>query len=92
VVPAGEQLGHNRQEIFAYDLNGNLASLTDRRGKVTTLQYDGLNRNTFAGYGTTVGPAYESTISYSYDGGNRLQRKSAQHANYAERPFTHLRV
>jgi RHS repeat-associated protein len=62
----------SRQESFSYDLNGNLSSFTDRRGKVTTLQYDGLNRNAFVGYGTTAGPVYESTTSYSYDGGNRL--------------------
>ena len=62
----------SRQETFSYDLNGNLTSFTDRRGKISSLQYDGLNRATFIGYGTTAGPAYESTTSYSYDGGNRL--------------------
>lgn len=61
-----------RQETSSYDLNGNLVRFTDRRGKVTILQYDGLDRNTFIGYGTTAGPVYESTTSYSYDGGNRL--------------------
>ena len=61
-----------RQESYAYDANGNLTTATDRRGKVTTIQYDGLNRRTFVGYGTTAGPSYESTISYAYDSGNRL--------------------
>src|SRR5882762_46232 len=63
-----------RQESLSYDLNGNLVSGTDRRNKVTTFQYDSLNRRKFAGYGTVAGtpPTYESTVSYSYDGGNRL--------------------
>jgi RHS repeat-associated protein len=39
---------------------------------VTTFTYDGLNRRTFAGFGTRAGPTYESTIGYSYDAGNRL--------------------
>jgi len=52
-----------RQESLAYDLNGNLVSGTDRRNKVTTFQYDSLNRRKFAGYGTVAGtpPTYEST-------------------------------
>jgi RHS repeat-associated protein len=61
-----------RQESFTYDLNGNLQTATDRRSKVTTYQYDALNRRSFVGYGTTLGPVYESTTTYSYDGGNRL--------------------
>ncbi len=39
---------------------------------MTTLSYDGLNRRTFAGFGTLAGPTYESTVSYTYDAGNRL--------------------
>ena len=61
-----------RQETYVVDQLGNLTSFTDRRGKVTTFQYDGINRRTFAGYGTLPGPTYESTINYTYDGGNRL--------------------
>jgi len=61
-----------RQESFTYDLNGNPQSVTDRRNKVTTFQYDGLNRLNFVGYGTTPGPTYESTTTDTYDGGNRL--------------------
>jgi RHS repeat-associated protein len=47
---------------------------TDRRGKVATFQYDGINRRIFAGYGTLPGPTYESTVNYTYDGGNRLSK------------------
>jgi YD repeat-containing protein len=61
-----------RLESYSYDPNGNVTTFTDRRGKVTTLQYDGLDRLKFAGYGTIAGPAYESTVGYSYDGGDRL--------------------
>jgi RHS repeat-associated protein len=47
---------------------------TDRRGKITTYAYDSLNRRTFAGFGTAVGTpnTYDSSITYTYDGGNRL--------------------
>ncbi len=62
-----------RQETYVFDQLGNLTSFTDRRGKVTTYQYDGINRPTFAGYGTLPGPTYESTVNYTYDGGNRLK-------------------
>jgi RHS repeat-associated protein len=61
-----------RQESYVFDQLGNLTSFTDRRGKVTTYQYDGINRRKFVGYGTLAGPTYESTVTYSYDGGNRL--------------------
>ena len=63
-----------RQETYVLDQLGNLTSCTDRRGKVTTYQYDGISRRSFAGYGTLPGPTYESTITYTYDGGNRLSK------------------
>jgi RHS repeat-associated protein len=63
-----------RQESYVFDQLGNLTSFTDRRGKVATYQYDGINRRTFAGYGTLPGPTYESTVNYTYDGGNRLSK------------------
>jgi RHS repeat-associated protein len=64
-----------RQAAFAYDPNGNLISATDRNGQVTTFGYDGLNRRTFVGFGTQVSggnATYQSTITYTYDAGNRL--------------------
>ena len=61
-----------RQESFSYDLNGNLTSWTDRKNQVTTYTYDPLDRKTFVGFGTTgIPPSYQSTISYTYDAGNR---------------------
>jgi RHS repeat-associated protein len=60
------------QENHQYDGNGNVTQFTDRRNKIATFSYDGLNRKTFAGYGTTAGPAYESSVTYTYDSGNRL--------------------
>lgn len=60
-------------ETYQYDGNGNLTQFSDRRGKITTLQYDALNRRTFAGFGTS-GNSYESTIAYTYDAGNRLTK------------------
>jgi RHS repeat-associated protein len=66
-----------RMESYQYDAAGNLTKVTDRKGQVTTFAYDGLNRNTFVGFGTRVRgqtTAYESTITYTYDAGNRLTR------------------
>ena len=60
------------QESYQYDGVGNLTQFTDRRGKVATYGYDALSRRIFAGYGTTAGPAYESTMSNTFDLGNRL--------------------
>jgi len=60
------------QESYVYDDDGNVTQFTDRRGKVATFTYDGLNRRTFAGYGMTSGPTYESTVTSTYDAGNRL--------------------
>jgi len=56
---------------LGFDLNGNVTQFTDRRGKLTTLQYDQVNRLTFVGFGTS-GSSYESTITLSYDAANRL--------------------
>jgi RHS repeat-associated protein len=56
-----------------YDGNGNLVQFTDRRGKVAKFSYDGLDRMTFAGFGWTSGTNYESTVTYTLDGGNRLR-------------------
>lgn len=64
-----------RQESYSYDLIGNPASSTDRRGQVTSITYDPLNRAKFVGYNTVVNQgvtSYESTVSYAYDGGNRM--------------------
>jgi RHS repeat-associated protein len=63
-----------RQEGYVIDQLGNLTSFTDRRGKVATYLYDGINRRTFAGYGALPGPTYESTVNYSYDGGDRVTK------------------
>ena len=60
-----------------YDGNGNMTKSTDRRGKVTNYTYDNLNRLTFAGYGAVVqgqNTVYESTVTYTYDAGDRLTR------------------
>ena len=62
-------------EGFSYDVMGNLVSSTDRKGQVTSLSYDPLNRLTLAGYNTVVTggvTSYESTTAYTYDAGNRM--------------------
>jgi RHS repeat-associated protein len=63
-------------ESFDYDGNSNVVKFTDRKGQVTTYQYDGLNRRTFTGFGTTGSggsAAYSSSITYTYDAGNRVK-------------------
>jgi RHS repeat-associated protein len=63
-------------ESFDYDGNSNVVRFTDRKGQVTTYQYDGLNRRTFTGFGTTGSggsATYSSSITYTYDAGNRLK-------------------
>jgi RHS repeat-associated protein len=62
------------QQSYQYDGNDNLTQFTDRRGKITTYSYDSLNRRAFAGFGMQTGPTYESTISYTFDGGDRLTK------------------
>jgi YD repeat-containing protein len=56
-------------DSYSYDLNGNLTQFTDRGGTVTVYQYDGLNRRTYAGFGTNGG-----TITYTWDGADRMTK------------------
>ncbi|HEY0367928.1 MAG TPA: TIGR02269 family lipoprotein, partial [Pyrinomonadaceae bacterium] len=66
-----------RTQSYVYDGNGNMTKYTDRRGKVTNYTYDNLNRLTFAGFGAVVqgqSTVYESTVTYTYDAGDRLTR------------------
>ncbi len=61
-------------ESYQYDSNGNLTCYTDRRGNIDVYQYDGIDRRKLAGFGATScsGGSYTTSITYSYDGGNRL--------------------
>ncbi len=64
-----------RSESYSYDQMGNLVSSTDRKGQVTSLTYDPLNRPTLVGFNTVVNggvTSYESTIGYTYDAGDRM--------------------
>jgi RHS repeat-associated protein len=63
----------SRQESFTYDVNGNLVTWTDRKGQITSYTYDALDRPSVVGFGTTgTPPTYASTITTTYDGGDRL--------------------
>jgi RHS repeat-associated protein len=65
-----------KTETYAYDANGNLLTVTDRKSQVTEFRYDALDRQTFAGFGRTGTPpnySFQSTIGYTYDAGNRLR-------------------
>jgi RHS repeat-associated protein len=62
----------SRQESFAFDLNGQLTTRTDRKGQVTSHTYDALGRRTFTGFDTTgTPPTYASTVATTYDAGDR---------------------
>jgi RHS repeat-associated protein len=57
-----------RQEIFGYDIGGNLNSFRDRKNQLTTWSaYDNLNRP------TTVTFQGGATLTYGYDAANRLE-------------------
>jgi RHS repeat-associated protein len=77
-------------QATGYDGIGNLVQKTDRRGKLTTFSYDSLNRLAFAGYGTQPGPSYESTVTYTYDTGDRLTNASDSVAGTVTRVFDGL--
>jgi YD repeat-containing protein len=58
-------------------LNGNLATKTDRRGLVTSLSYDPLNRLKTINYNVVLNggtSTHESATSFTYDAGSRLIR------------------
>ena len=66
-----------KAESYTYDADGNVSQFTDRKGQVTAFTYDSLNRETFVGFGKTVSHGvtnYQSTISYTYDAGDRLTK------------------
>lgn len=68
---------HSRQdplgnlETYQYDKHSRVVSYVDRRGTTTNYSYDSLGRRTFSGFGFN-GSSYDSTINYTFDGGNRL--------------------
>jgi RHS repeat-associated protein len=68
-----------------YDLNGNLKTFTDRRGKVTTFQYDAMNRRTSASFGPG-----ESSIAYTYDAANRLVQVTDSTSGTITRAYDNL--
>jgi YD repeat-containing protein len=65
----------HRQESNTYDLAGNLATFTDRKGQLRSYTFDGLRRLSMVSFGVQSGASgttVQSTISYTYDAGNRL--------------------
>jgi RHS repeat-associated protein len=72
-----------------YDRDGNLTQFTAPRCKVTVYQYDGLNRRTFAGFGKS-GSTYQSSISYTWDGGDRMTQAMDSIAGAISRTYDGL--
>ncbi len=62
------------QDTTLYDVAGKFMQFTDRKGQVAGASYDNANRVQQIGFGATaVHPtAYQSTIGYTYDAGNRV--------------------
>jgi RHS repeat-associated protein len=67
-----DALGH--QDSYQYDQNGNLVCYTDRKGQITVLGYDAINRKKSVGFGaaTCAATTFQNSTAYTYDGGNRL--------------------
>jgi exodeoxyribonuclease-3 len=60
---------------------------------VSSLDYDELDRLTFAGFGTTgppESPSYDSTITYTYDNGDRLTEAEDSEAGTITRAYDEL--
>ncbi|MGE0464158.1 MAG: Rhs family protein, partial [Vicinamibacterales bacterium] len=80
-------------ETSVRDLLGNLTRHTDRKGQVTTYAYDPLNRRTFAGFGTVGTPpnaTYESTVTTTFDDGNRVVTLADSQAGTIQRTYDGL--
>jgi len=80
-------------DSYTYDAAGNLTKVTDRKSQVTTLKYDGLNRVTFAGFGTVSQgktTTYQSTITATFDGGNRVTQLTDSLAGSISRVYDGL--
>ena len=56
----------NSSEQFTYDKNSNVLTYTNRKGQITTCEYDALNRLTHKEQGT------QRDITFAYDVAGRL--------------------
>ncbi|GEM_PF-2305926 len=63
----------NSKEEYSYDVNSNLAAKTAPNGKIIYYEYDILNRLVEKGL-IPKGSVPDSTVTYSYDAGSRLNR------------------
>jgi RHS repeat-associated protein len=77
-----------RDEAFTYNENGTIETWTDRKGQVTSYTYDSRDRLTFVGFGTTGNPpSYASTITTTYDAGDRATETIDSVAGTIERTY-----
>jgi RHS repeat-associated protein len=79
----------SKADSYVYDSNSDLTQYTDRRGKIDTFTYDALDRRTAAHFGQN-GTKYQDTISYTWDGGNRLTKAADSTAGSITRQFDEL--
>lgn len=77
-----------RSESFTYNENAVVKTWTDRKGQVTAYTYDAHDRRTFVGFGMTgTPPIYASTITTSYDDGDRATEIVDSTAGTIERTY-----
>ena len=69
-------------DTYTYDANGNIASITDKDGKVITYIYDGLNQLTRENNQVT-----NKTILYTYDAGGNIKSRTEYSYNTAPAPY-----
>ncbi|MGW1894199.1 IPT/TIG domain-containing protein [Streptomyces sp. NPDC002004] len=62
------------QASFEYDAAGHLKKATSRSDQAATAEYDLLGRPTAAKYGVNAVGQAESTVTYGYDGNDRLKQ------------------
>lgn len=76
-------------ETYGYDANGNLVCLTDRKGQSVVRTLDGLSRPVTIGFGGTGCSAttFRSTVSNTWDSGDRLTKTSDSAAGTITRSY-----
>jgi RHS repeat-associated protein len=82
-----------RVEGYTYDLGGMTSTFTDRKGQVRSYTIDGIGRPTVTAFGVqsgSGGTTAQSTISFTYDAGNRLTQATDSSFGVVTRTYDSL--